>query len=330
MRKLWFLILAMAACGASAAADELATPKASPSIAAKSKAARPKARRPRALGPSNVGAPSPAPSATPTEGFGGWLANWQERVEEAQSTQPHWMTPLVTVTPRLEQEIRYDQLWQTLGNGATIDNFGAGKGLELIPTTTNEVIFGVPPYLVRDNVKPAEGFGDWPVFLIKQRLLSANEEHGNYILTAFFSASAPTGYDAFTNNAWLLTPTIAGGVGYGDFDIQATFGVSIPTADQKILGDAFATNVALQYHFAEYFWPEIEFNDTYWAGGLRGGKNQLFITPGVILGRIPFGGRKKLIVGVGYQFAVGPSQILKPVLTPTYNHEWIMTARVAF
>ena len=331
MNRLWLLILAMAVCAAPAAADNLAIqPAASPSVPAKAKATKPKVKKQQADASSGAMTPSPAPAPTPTDGIGGWLANWQERVHEAQATQPHWMTPLVTVTPRLEQEIRYDQLWQTLGNGATIDNFGGGKGLELIPTTTNEVILGIPPYQVRNNVKPAEGFGDWPVFLIKQRLLSANEQNGNYILTAFFSASAPTGYDAFTSNAWLLTPTIAGGVGYGDFDIQATFGVSLPTADQKILGDAFITNVALQYHFAEYFWPEIEFNDTYWAGGLRGGKNQLFMTAGVILGRIPFGGTKKLIVGAGYQFALGPSQILKPVLTPTYNHEWIMSARVAF
>src|SRR5438105_12027642 len=27
----------------------------------------------------------------------------------AKESQPHWMTPVVTVTPRLEQEFRYDQ-----------------------------------------------------------------------------------------------------------------------------------------------------------------------------------------------------------------------------
>ena len=42
------------------------------------------------------------------------------------------------------------------------------------------------------------------------------------------------------------------------------------------------------------------------------------------------GGRAKLIVGVGYQVALGPAQILKPVFTPTYNHEWIVSARIAF
>jgi hypothetical protein len=274
--------------------------------------------------------PSASSGAAPTDSSASWLAEWFKRVDQAQATQPHWITPLVTVTPRLEEEVRYDQLWQTLGNGATIDNYGGGKGLELIPTATNEVIFGVPPYVVRGNVKPASGFGDWPVALIKQRLISANEDQGNYILTAFLSASAPTGIGPYTNHAWLITPTIAGGVGYGDFSVQGTFGASLPTANQDVLGTAFATNVAFQYHFGKYFWPEIELNDTYWAGGLRGGKNQLFLTPGIVLGRFPLGGRAKLIVGVGYQIALGPNQVLKPVLTPTYNHQWIMSARVAF
>src|SRR5438477_5012549 len=29
----------------------------------------------------------------------------------AKESQPHWMTPVVTVTPRLEQEFRYDQFF---------------------------------------------------------------------------------------------------------------------------------------------------------------------------------------------------------------------------
>ena len=286
------------------------------------------------LGARAADLPANSAAAPPTQSTSDWLsdyfANWFNRVDEAQATQPHWITPLVTVTPRLEEEVRYDQLWQTLGNQATIDNYDGGKGLELIPTTTNEVIFNAPPYEVRDTVKPASGWGDWPFILVKQRLLSANEEQGNYILTAFLSAQAPTGAEAFTNHAWLITPTIAGGMGFGDFDFQATFGASLPTSDYSTLGTAFATNVAFQYHFANYFWPELEFNDTYWSGGERSGKNQLFMTPGVVLGRFPLGGRAKLIVGVGYQVALGPAQILKPVLTPTYNHEWIVSARIAF
>jgi hypothetical protein len=266
-------------------------------------------------------------AATPAEPS--FLDSWFARVDAAQASQPHWMTPLVTVTPRLEEEVRYDQYWEHLGNGATIDNFGAGKGLELIPTTTNEVIFGVPPYIERYNVKPVQGFNDWPVVLVKQRLISANEDNGNYIVTAFLQATAPTGVSALTNNAWIITPTIAAGKGWGDFDVQGTFGIQVPTGNSNIIGTAFATNVAAQYHFAEYFWPEIELNDTFWQGGERDGKNQLFVTPGIVLGRFSLGGRAKLSVGVGYQVAVGPL-VKTPVLTPTYSNAWIASARLSF
>jgi hypothetical protein len=277
----------------------------------------------------NNPAPPPGANAFGTTDLG-YFQNWFARVDEAQATQPHWITPLVTVTPRLEEEVRYDQLFQSVGNGSTIDNFGGGKGLELIPTTTNEVIFNAPPYMQRNIVRPVSGFGDWPFFLVKQRLLSANEESGNYIVTAFLSAQAPTGAPAFTNNAWLITPTLAGGKGWGDFDIQGTVGVAIPTSHENIIGTAIATNVTAQYHIAKYFWPEVELNDTFWSGGARDGKNQLFITPGIVLGRFDLGWRAKMSVGLGYQIALAPQkQILEP-LTPTYNHEWILSVRVAF
>jgi hypothetical protein len=274
-------------------------------------------------------APPVSVAAAPTDFVTNYFDNWFARVDEAQATQPHWMTPLVTVTPRLEEEFRYDQFFQTLGNGANVVNFDGGKGLELIPTTTNEVIFNLPAYMEHSIVKPANGWGDWPFFLIKQRLLSANEENGNYIVSAFLAVQAPTGAPAFTNNAYLITPTLAAGKGWGDFDVQGTVGVAIPTSYESTIGDAVTTNVTAQYHIARYFWPEVELNDTYWSGGERSGKNQLFVTPGIVLGRFELGGRAKLSVGFGYQVALSPPQILDP-LTPTYNHEWILSARLSF
>jgi hypothetical protein len=149
-------------------------------------------------------APSPdvAPSATPTapvDPIFAYFADWQNRVEAAQASQPHWMTPMTTVTPRLEQEYRFDLSQQYLETGAQIDNYGGGKGLEVIPTTANEVLINVPNYEHRANVKPATGFADGNFVTIKQRLVSANEENGNYILSAFLGFQAPTGITAFTN-----------------------------------------------------------------------------------------------------------------------------------
>ena len=127
-----------------------------------------------------------------------YFDHWFERVDQTQAEQPHWMTPIATTTPRLEEELRYDQFFQKLGNGGTLDNVDGGKGLELIPAEPVEVIFGLPPYIEKSTPgKPSvDGFNDLPFLLIKYRLLSANEQSGNYIVTAFLQGSAPTGIEA--------------------------------------------------------------------------------------------------------------------------------------
>lgn len=289
---------------------------------------------PRPAGAADFQDPAPVFRAPPaTDPISSYFAHYQETVRAAQASQPHWMTPLVTVTPRLEQEVRYDQTSQDLGNGARLSNIDSGKGLELIPTMTNELLFNAPPYLRRSGpgAATAQGLGDWPFFTIKQRLLSANEENGNYILTAFFGVQAPSGDAAFTNHAWIFTPTLAGGKGYGDFDIQGTIGVQIPGSHESTIGTALVSNITLQYHLFEYLWPEVEFNDTNFFGGARDGRNQLFMTAGVIFGRFELPGHTRLIFGGGYQFALLPSKvILEPALTPTFDHGPLLTARLAF
>ncbi len=277
--------------------------------------------------------PAPAKDAAASasgDAVSDYFAHWFERVDEAKASQPQWMTPIVTVTPRLEEEFRYDQYWEKLGNGADLTSFDAGKGLELIPTTSNEVILNLPPYIDRTIKKPAEGFSDWPFLLIKQRFISANEQNGNYIVTGFLSVQAPTGIKALTNDAWVVTPTLAAGKGWGNWDVQATVGVPIPLAHASTIGVSVVSNIALQYHFATYFWPEIEANSTWWVDGARGGKTQVFITPGVVMGRFKIAGRVKGIVGVGYQIAVSPKLTTTPVLTPTYQHAWVLTLRTTF
>lgn len=274
-----------------------------------------------------------APAATTTAGsdpVGDYFAHWFDRVHAAQASQPHWITPIATVTPRLEEEFRYDQFWQSQSSGARLDISDGGKGLELIPATSTELLFNLPPYQDRTVKKPASGFNDWQFLVIKQRLLSANEENGNYIISAFFGVQAPTGIGAFTNHAWIITPTLAAGKGWGNFDIQGTIGVPIPLNDERIIGTSVVSNVTLQYHLGEVFWPELEFNTTYWADGQRAGKTQVFLTPGFVLGRFPLGGGLKGIIGLGYQVAISPTLTRTPVLTPTYNHAWILSTRLAF
>lgn len=122
-----------------------------------------------------------------------FFSEWFDMVSRTQAAQPHWITPVATTTPRLEQEFRFDTLWQTGNTGITTDNYGGAKGLELIPQKNIEIILVAPPaYIVHNNPKVQDGFGDWS-FLVKYRLAAANEEHGNYILTAFLQVTFPTG-----------------------------------------------------------------------------------------------------------------------------------------
>src|SRR5215471_12464435 len=165
----------------------------------------------------------------------GYFAPWFDRVDKTKDEQPHWITPLATTTPRLEEEFRYDQLWVTNAKGFTTNNYDGGKALELIPSKKIEVIFNLPPYLAHNDPAIHDGWGDVS-FLVKYRLLAQNEESGNYILTAFLGLSLPTG--EYRNGALhaVLTPTIAYGKGFGNFDLQGTFGVGLPTADTNVVG----------------------------------------------------------------------------------------------
>lgn len=232
------------------------------------------------------------------------------------------MTPLATTTPRLEEEFRYDIFWQTNNQGITSENYGGAKGLELIPSRRVEVILVAPPaYIVHNNPAVRDGFGDWG-FLIKYRLLSANAEHGNYILTAFFQTTVPTGQ--YRNGATdaVITPTIAYGKGFGDFDIQGTFGVGLPTGSQTRIGYTYPWNNAFQYHLGRKFWPEVEVNYTHFQDGPNSGKTQVLLTPGLLIGRLHLWKRLALSAGGGFQIASTHFH--------TNNHNAILTVRFPF
>jgi len=251
----------------------------------------------------------------------GYFNNWFQRVDKTQAEQPHWITPLATTTPRLEEEFRYDQLWQVNSAGVTTDTYDGGKGLELIPSEKVEVIVNTPPYLVHNNPKVHDGFGD-VAFLVKYRLLSASEEHGNYILTAFLGWSLPTG--TYSNGALhaVITPTIAYGKGLGHFDEQGTFGIGLPVADTQIVGRSYAWNNTFQYHLLRRLWPEVELNSTFFQDGKNDGKKQNFVTPGLMLGRFHIRRRVGFTFGGGFQIATTHFH--------TSNHNGILSIRFPF
>lgn len=251
----------------------------------------------------------------------GYFSNWFARVDKTKDEQPHWITPLATVTPRLEEEYRYDQLWQPNAKGMVTDNYDGGKGLELIPLERVEVLLNLPPYLAHNNPKVRDGFGDVS-FLVKYRMFSSNEEHGNYILTAFLGWSVPTGN--YKNGALhaVITPTIAYGKGSGNLDLQGTFGVGLPTADTNIVGRNYIWNNAFQYHVLRKFWPEVELNSTFFQDGPNDGKKQVFVTPGMVLGRFRVYRRVGFVIGGGYQIAATSFH--------TSNHNAILSVRFPF
>jgi hypothetical protein len=99
--------------------------------------------------------PQPEPAVAPDDPVAEYFAAWYDRVDAAMASEPDWMNPITTVTPRLVNQIRYDQFQQFLGNGAEVNNYFGGKALELIPTTTNEILINIPAFEQRTNVKPA-------------------------------------------------------------------------------------------------------------------------------------------------------------------------------
>lgn len=263
-----------------------------------------------------------AQTATPASGAPdrSWAATWLARVSQTQAAQPHWMTPLATVTPRLEQEFRFDVLHEVTPTG-DVTNVDNGKGLELIPTRRTELLINAPPYLFHENPKTPNGPGDVS-FTMKYRFFARNEQKGNAILTGFLGGSIPTGTYKNGSSSAVVTPTLAGGKGWGKFDFQSTLAGTLPANSVNILGRTIASNTAFQYHPQRFLWPEVEINSTFWKGGTNDGKKQTFVTPGLIFGRFPIHHRVAFVAGAGFEIATTRYN--------QYNHAVTATIRIPF
>lgn len=250
-----------------------------------------------------------------------FTARWLSNVTRTQSRQPHWITPVVLVTPRLEQEFRTDFVRQLQPNRAHTWNLDNGKGLEIIPQSHIELLANLPPYLIHSPNGTTNGFGDVS-FAMKYRILSANEQKGNYILTAFFGGSVPTGSYKNGSASAILTPTVSGGKGWGRFDVESSLGGTLPVDSTAKIGRSIVWNSVAQQHLGRYLWPELEANATFYKGGPNDGKQQLFLTPGLVVGRIPLHNRIGLTCGAGMQIAATRFH--------SYDHALILTARIPF
>jgi hypothetical protein len=261
------------------------------------------------------------PTKTSDEGF---FSRWLNMVSRTQAEQPHWMTPLASNNTILTQSFHYDVLSQRLPNGTHLNNYGGGKGLEVILAPNIEVILAVPPWEQHTGTTLTNGVGDWPI-LMKYRFWSANEEHGNYAVTGFLQYIAATGSPGFGAGTDVLHPGLLFGKGWGPFDVQMEVSADFPLSGNQAaqnFGKPIFVNMVAQYQIWQYLWPEFELNFTWWPDGLRQGYTQLFLTPGILFGPFPLNDRFKFVVGGGYQFAVTQN--------PVNNGSLIFSVRLFF
>jgi hypothetical protein len=270
--------------------------------------------------------PAPARAQTAATGdlgqdISSFFQHWDERSLRAQIDQPNWLTPVITSTSRLKQEIRYDISWQRNPDGSTTENYGGSKGFTTIPIDRVEISINFPPYMVHHERNVHDGFGDFSL-LTKFRILARNREKGDYALTAFLAVTFPTG--SYKNGSLhpVITPTIAGGKGLGNFVYQGTFGSDLPSADTAILGRRLILNNAVQYRGWGRIWPELEANSNFYSDGPNGGKKQLYLTPGISAGRFSIYKHLQLSTGAGLEIALTHFH--------SYTHQAVFTVRLPF
>lgn len=254
-----------------------------------------------------------------------FFAAWQARASATQALQPKWAVPVISPYPMLIQVFRSDFTRQISPTHVHTWNLGTSRGLNLIPVARTEVDVFTPPYFLHSDATP-DGFGDFSMSA-KYRILSGNEQHGNYMLSAFVVATVPTGSHKNGATDASVNPTLSGGKGFGRFDIITNLGGTLPTGNTVNTGRTIVSNTAAQYHVGKYLWPELEINSTAWHGGTRDGKVQTFLCPGIMASKFslqPHETQSRLgfAAGFGFQTAVTSYH--------TYNHSLTFTGRFLF
>jgi hypothetical protein len=249
------------------------------------------------------------------------ITAWLALGERVQDEQPDWLSPLATTSGRLKNEFRYDVWDQPSAGSNNTWQFGGNKGLEFITSSRTQVLIGVPMYTLVTPNGPPGGSGDLPLML-KFRIASAERREGNYLLTFILAATAPTGSHRYGSGEGVLTPTMAFGKGWGNFDVQSTVGMNLPTGNTLKLGRQVMWNTALQYRAKWKLWPEVEANTTFYDTGKYAGNTQLFLTPGLGFGRAHLAGRFRFSSAVGMQIAATHFH--------TYDHRLMISTRFSF
>lgn len=118
------------------------------------------------------------------------------------------------------------------------------------------------------------------------------------VLTAFYQMSVPTGQYKGRALSPVITPTIAYGKGFGNFNVQGTLGISPPTGNEQLFGRNLIWNAACQYKLFKKIWSETEVNFTQYQGP-HNGMTSVYLTTGVVLGRFHLWDRLGFTAGGG-------------------------------
>lgn len=254
-----------------------------------------------------------------------FFQSWEARVRATSARQPAWPVPVVTPSSGIVQLARVDFMRQYTSTHTLTWNYDNGKGVNFIPFARTEIDLNLPPFIQHNNPKVADGTGDFAM-VVKYRPFAGGEEQGNYSTAVQVAISVPTG--SYKNGAAVstVTPTVVAGKGLGHLDIQSAIGAVLPTSSVQTIGRTVTWNTVAQYKVGQYLWPELEVNSSYYHSGPNDGKNQTFMTPGLMVSRIQFRrdhkGRMGLIFGGGMQIATSHYH--------SYNHGLILTSRVTF
>ena len=257
---------------------------------------------------------------------GQFASSWEQRVRTTSAGQPAWAVPGVTPSSGLVQLARVDVLHQYTSTHFVTWNDGNSKGFNLIPFYKTELDINLPPYIQHDNPRVRDGAGDFSMAL-KYRIFAGNEEHHNYSISAQVQGVGATG--SYSNGLLRnqINPSLVAGKGFGKFDVQSSVGGILPVGSVNKLGRTVVWNTVTQYKVGKIFWPELEVNENYYILGPNNGKNQVFMTPGLMISKIKLRpeepkNRLAVVVGGGMQIATSHFH--------SYNHGLVLTARMVF
>jgi hypothetical protein len=254
-----------------------------------------------------------------------FLQAWEARVRATSAKQPAWPVPVVGSSSTIVQLARTDFVRQYTSTHTLTWFYDNGKGVNFIPFARTEFDINLPPYIQHNNPKAADGAGDFSM-IAKYRPFAASGEQGNYSTLVQLAFSLPTG--SYKNGAAVstVTPTVVLGKGFGKFDVQSALGGVLPTSSVPQIGRTIQWNSVAQYKVGKYFWPELEANASYYHGGTNDRKNQVFLTPGLMVSKIKLRKDPKdrlgLVLGAGMQIATSSFH--------SYNHGLVLTGRIVF